>query len=139
MINTDILHPEVLRILATAGHGAGIVIADGNFPFGTMADKNVPRIYLNFAPDMLNTIDVLKRIVKAIPLEGAQAPVPDDGSIPPIFSEYKECLPKEITIDKLDRFGFYDAVKDPSTALVIATGESRIYSCIRLIVGVRSF
>jgi len=139
MLNTAILHPEILKVLATAGHGAGIVIADGNFPFGTMAGPNVPRVYLNFAPDKLNTIDVLKEIVKAIALEGAEAPVPDDGSLPPIFEEYLEYLPKDITIKKLDRFGFYDAVKDPNTAVVICTGETRVYSCIRLIVGVRKF
>lgn len=139
MLNTDILHPEILKVLATAGHGAGIVIADGNFPFGNMAGPDVPRVYLNFAPDKLNTIDVLKEIVKAIPLEGAQAPVPDDGTLPPIFKEYLDYIPKNIVIEKLGRFGFYDAVKDPSTALVICTGESRVYACIRLVVGVRRF
>lgn len=139
MLNTAILHPEILRVLATAGHGAGIVIADGNFPFGTMAAHDVPRVYLNFAPDKLNTTDVLKVIAEAIPLEGAQAPVPDDGTVPPIFKEYLEILPKDITIQKLGRFDFYDAVKDPTTALLICTGETRIYSCIRLIIGVRLF
>lgn len=139
MLNTSILHPEVLKVLATAGHGAGIVIADGNFPFGTMGNSGVPRIYLNFAPDKLNTIDILKEIVKAIPIEGAQAPVPDDGTLPPIFSEYVELLPKAVKIEKLNRFSFYDAVKEPTTAVIICTGETRVYSCIRLIVGVRKF
>ncbi|NQT58743.1 MAG: RbsD or FucU transport [Bacteroidetes bacterium] len=139
MLINNILHPEILKVLATAGHGSGVVIADGNFPFGSMAGRDVPRVYLNFAPDKLNTIDVLKEIAKAVPLEGAQAPVPDDGSTPPIFKEYIECLPDDITIEKLDRFGFYAAVKDPSTALLICTGETRVYSCIKLIVGVRKF
>jgi L-fucose mutarotase len=139
MLNSAILHPQILQVLATAGHGSGIVIADGNFPFGTMARPEVPRVYLNFAPDKLNTIDVLKEIVGAIPLEGAQAPVPGDGSTPPIFKEYLQYLPKDITIEKVDRFAFYDAVKDPTTALLICTGETRVYSCIRLIVGVRKF
>ncbi|MFQ3579638.1 MAG: RbsD/FucU family protein [Bacteroidales bacterium] len=139
MLNTTILHPEILRVLGTAGHGAGIVIADGNFPFGTIPGSQTPKVYLNFSPDKLNTIDVLKEIVKIIPIEGAEAPVPDDGSLPPIFKEYIELLPKDITIKKLNRFSFYDAVKDPSTALIICTAESRIYSCIRLIIGVRKF
>lgn len=138
MLNTTILHPEILQILGTLGHGAGVVITDGNFPFSTIG-VNIPKVYLNFAPDKLNTIDVLKEIVKIIPIEGAQAPVPDDGSLPPIFKEYMEFLPPGINIEKLKRFEFYDVVRDPSTGLIICTGETRIYSCIRLIVGVRKF
>lgn len=139
MINTEITHPEILKVLATAGHGANILIADGNFPFGTGANANVPRVYLNFAPDMLNVPDVLKYIVKAIPIEAATAPIPDDGSEPPIFPQYRELLPKEIEIKKVKRFGFYEAVNTPNLALMIATAEKRPYACILLTIGVRKF
>lgn len=139
MINTEIIHPEILKVLASAGHGATVLIADGNFPFATGARPEVPRVYLNFAPDMLGVPDVLKHIVKTIPIEAATAPIPDDGSEPPIFPQYRELLPKEMAIEKVKRFDFYDAVNTPNLALIIATAEKRPYACILLTIGVRKF
>ena len=40
MLNTSLLHPEILRILAQAGHHATVLIADGNYPAST---KRGPR------------------------------------------------------------------------------------------------
>jgi len=139
MINTDILHPEILKTLGSAGHGSTVLIADGNFPFSTGAPSGVPRVYLNFAPDLINVPDVLKYMVKAIPIEAVTAPIPDDGSEPPIFPQYRELLPAGLEINKVKRFGFYDAVNQPSLALIIATGEKRPYACILLTIGVRKF
>jgi len=139
MINTEIIHPEILKALAGAGHGSTILIADGNFPAATAVPADIPRVYLNFAPDLLSVPDVLKHIVKAIPIEAVTAPVPDDGSEPPIFPQYRELLPEGLEINKVKRFGFYDAVNTPNLALIIATGEKRPYACILLTVGVRKF
>jgi L-fucose mutarotase len=77
--------------------------------------------------------------VKTIPIEAVAAPVPDDGSEPPIFPEYREILPKGLAIKKLQRFDFYDHVRSPNTALLIASGEKRTYACISLTIGLRSF
>ena len=139
MINYEIIHPEILKALAGAGHGSTILIADGNFPMATAAPESVPRVYLNLAPDMLNVPDILRCICQAIPIEAVTAPIPDDGTEPPIFPQYREILPKELKINKVDRFGFYDAVKTPELALMIATGEKRPYACILLTIGVRAF
>jgi len=139
MINAEILHPEILKALAAAGHGSTILIADGNFPIATGASAGVPRVYLNFAPDLLSVPDVLKYIVKMIPIEAATAPIPDDGSEPPIFPQYRELLPAGLAINKVNRFGFYEAVNQPALSLMIATGERRPYACILLTMGVRKF
>jgi L-fucose mutarotase len=139
MINTEIIHPEILKFLASAGHGSTVLIADGNFPIATGAPAGIPRVFLNFAPDLLGVPDVLEYIVKAVPIEAATAPVPDDGSEPPIFPQYRALLPKEIEINKVKRFGFYDAVNQPELGLIIATGEKRPYACILLTIGVRKF
>lgn len=139
MINTEIIHPEILKALAGAGHGATILIADGNFPMSTGAPAGIPRVYLNFAPDLISVPDILKYIVKTVPIEAVTAPIPDDGSEPPIFPQYRELLPEGLEINKVDRFGFYDAVNQPSLALMIASGEKRPYACILLTVGVRKF
>jgi len=137
MIHAEIIHPEILKALAGAGHGATVLIADGHFPVSTGAPLETPRVYLNFAPDLLNVTDVLKHIVKVIPVEAATAIVPDDGSEAPIFPYYRELLPAGLEINKETRFDFYDAVNQPSLALVIATGETRTYANILLTIGVR--
>lgn len=139
MINTDIVHPEILRVLASAGHGAHIIIADGHFPFSTGPRPEVPRVYLNYTPGLLTVPDVLRPLVNTMPIEGVVAPVPDDGSEPPIFPEYREILPAGLEIQKLGRFEFYDHVRSPNTALLIATAEPRTYACISLIMGLRTF
>ena len=139
MINTEIIHPEILKVLASAGHGAHIVIVDGHFPFSTGPRPEVPRVYLNYAPGLISVPDILRPMVKTIPIEAVAAPVPDDGSEPPIFPEYREILPKGLEIKKLQRFDFYDHVRSPNTALLIASGEKRTYACISLTIGLRSF
>ena len=35
MLKTTLLHPEILNALAGAGHGAQVLIADGNYPAST--------------------------------------------------------------------------------------------------------
>ena len=35
MLNTSLLHPEILKILAISGHHSLVLIADGNYPAAT--------------------------------------------------------------------------------------------------------
>ncbi len=135
MIQGKLIHPEILRALASAGHGAGVLIADGNYPFSTRANALAPRVYLNFAPGVLNATDVLRVLVSAIPVESALVMAPDNAPEPPIFAEFRELLPG-LKLDVTGRFPFYDAARSPETALVIATGEQRIYANILLTIGV---
>jgi L-fucose mutarotase len=139
MINGDVIHPEILKVLAGLGHGATIVIADGHFPFSNMGPAHAAHVYLNYAPGLLSVPDILGPLVKMIDIEAVAAPVPDDGSEPPIFPEYRKLLPKGLEIQKLGRFQFYDAVNSPNTGLIIASGEKRTYACILLTIGLRKF
>ena len=38
MLKSKLIHPQILGTLGTAGHGSGILIADGNYPFSTRAN-----------------------------------------------------------------------------------------------------
>ncbi len=136
MLKTKLLHPEILAGLAEAGHGTKVLIADGNYPFGTGANLNAKRAYLNLAPGFVTVTDVLRVLVDSIPIEAAQVMQPAAADEPPIFSEFRQLLPKEITLKPLGRFEFYDAAREPDTALVIATGEQRIYANLLLTIGV---
>jgi len=135
MLKTQLLHPEILHALGGAGHGSKVLIADGNYPFGTGGHPNAARVYLNLAPGLLKVTDILRVLAEAIPIEAAEVMQPADGSEPAIFVEFREIL-KPLDLKPLGRFEFYDAARQRDTALVIATGEQRIYANILLTIGV---
>ena len=136
MLKTQLLHPGILEALGGAGHGSKILIADGNYPFSTRAFPAAKRVYLNFAPGLLNVTDVLRGIVGAVPIETADIMFTADGTEAEIVAEFRTILPKKTPMRGNERFAFYDLCRDSDTALVIATGEQRIYANILLTVGV---
>ena len=135
MLRYQLLHPEILAALGGAGHGSQILIADGNYPFETRSNPNARRVFLNLAPGLLTATDVLAVLVDAIQIEAAHVMVPDVGEEPPIFGEFRSIL-NNMELYILRRFEFYDAARSPDLALVIATGERRIYANILLTIGV---
>ena len=135
MLKYRLLHPEILGALGEAGHGARILIADGNYPLSTGSHPAARRVYLNLAPDLLRVTDVLEVLVGAVPVEAAQTMQPDDGSEPPIFADFRRLL-LGVDVAPLGRHAFYDAARGPDVALAIATGERRIYANILLTIGV---
>jgi L-fucose mutarotase len=135
MLKYELLHPEILAALGTAGHGAQVLIADGNYPFATRSHRDARKVYLNLAPDLLKATDVLGVLAGAIPIEAAHVMVPESGDEPAIFREFRELLPG-VALQPLGRFEFYDAARGPELALVIATGERRVYANILLTIGV---
>jgi L-fucose mutarotase len=136
MLKYQLLHPEILGALGGAGHGSKILIADGNYPFSTRANPNARRVYLNLAPGLVTVTDVLRVLAGAIPVEAAEVMGPDTGQEPSIYADFRQILPSELPLKRLGRFEFYDAARDSDTALVVATGEQRIYANILLTVGV---
>ncbi|NDJ86608.1 MAG: RbsD or FucU transport [Chloroflexi bacterium] len=134
MIRSELLHPQILKALASAGHGSKVLIADGNYPFSTGASPDVERVFLNLAPGKLSVTDVLEVLAKVIPIEAAHAIAPDSGPEPSIFGEYRQLMP-DVDLETLGRFPFYEAARSKDTALVIATGEQRTWACILLTIG----
>jgi L-fucose mutarotase len=135
MIKYQLLHPEILQALGEAGHGGQVLIADGNYPFSTRAYRGARRVYLNLAPDLLKVTDVLSVLVDAQPVESAHVMVPEGGPEPTIFAEFRALLP-DLKLQGLGRFEFYDAALRPDLALVIATGERRLFANLLLTLGV---
>ncbi len=136
MLKTALLHPEILRALAGAGHGAQVLIADGNYPASTGSPATAAHVYLNLAPGLVNAPDVLRALLTAIPVEAAHVMRTADGSEPPIFEEFRVLLGADLPLQPIERFGFYAAASQPSVCLVIATGEQRIYANLLLTIGV---
>lgn len=138
MINGPMIHPPLLRALAGAGHGAKVLIADSNYPHETLANPRSTVVFLNLAPGLINATDVLDVVRATIPVEAAEIMVPDadSGIDVPILDEFRTALP-DVPFTEHGRWEFYDAAKADNVAVVIATGESRIYANILLTIGVR--
>ena len=134
----NILSPELLKILMEMGHGDEIVIADGNFPAASIAQKLV-RL------DGHNVPEVLEAILKFFPLDtyvekpvGLMEVVPGDNINPAIWNEYRKIIKdsKEpfIEFEFIERFEFYERAK--KSYAVIATSETALYANIILKKGV---
>jgi L-fucose mutarotase len=136
MLKTKLLHPEILQALGSNGHGAKVLISDGNYPASTGVPQTAKKVFLNLAPGILSVIDVLKVITDTIPVESALVMTPPDGMEQPIHKEFKEILGSEIPLVSTKRFEFYTEAKSPDTCLVIATGEIRRFANILLTIGV---
>jgi L-fucose mutarotase len=135
VLKYQLLHPELLRALGEAGHGAQILIADGNYPLATRSHPAARRVFLNLAPDMVRVTDVLNVLVDAIVIEAAHVMVPENGPEPSIFAEFRQSMPG-IELKPLGRFEFYDAARGPDLAVAVATGERRVYANLLLTIGV---
>ncbi|MGH2380487.1 MAG: RbsD/FucU family protein [Candidatus Limnocylindria bacterium] len=135
MLTYHLFHPEILRALGEAGHGAQVLIADGNYPLRTRTHPAARRVYLNLAPDLVRVTDVLAVLVEAVPIEAAHVMRPDGGDEPAIHAEFRVHLPG-VALQPLGRFGFYDLARGPDLALAVATGERRVYANILLTIGV---
>lgn len=139
MIHGPMIHPPLLRALAGAGHGAKILIADSNYPHETYANPRSTVVFLNLAPGLINATDVLEVVKKTVPIESAalMVPAPETGHVDiPIHGEFREALPG-VEFTEISRWDYYDAAGAKDVAVVIATGESRIYANLLLTIGVR--
>lgn len=146
MLRTKLLHPGLLGALGRAGHGSKVLLADGNYPLATRTPASAERIYLNLSPGVVTVTDVLAALIPTIPIEAAEVMVPDSGPEPPIFAEFRKLLKESTTalplqkgdlpLTPMSRFAFYDAASQPDVAVVVSTGERRIYANILLTIGV---
>ena len=139
MLYGPMTHPPLLRALAGAGHGSKILIADSNYPHETLANPRSSVVFLNLAPGLINATDVLDVITQTVPIEAAaiMVPAPEAGEVEiPIHDEFRAALP-ELELEEISRWDYYDAAKADDVAVVIATGEARIYANILLTIGVR--
>jgi L-fucose mutarotase len=135
MLTSTLIHPTILGVLGASGHGSVVLIADGNYPFNTRSNPAAEKVYLNLMPGVLTVTQVLEALLTAIPVEAARVMRRDDGSDPEIYADFRAML-GGVELQPLERFAFYAQAKEPDVALVIATGEQRLYANIMLTIGV---
>jgi len=135
MLKQRLIHPDILEVVAAAGHGAKVLITDANYPASTQVGENAAVVYLNLAPGLVTATEVLGVLLTAIPVEDAAVMEPDSGPEPSIFKEFRQLLP-EIPLTMFSRFEFYEEASGPDTCLQIVTGEQRLYANLLLTIGV---
>jgi L-fucose mutarotase len=134
----SILSPELLKILMEMGHGDEIVLADGNFPAASIAQRLV-RCDGHAVPELL---DAVLRLLPLDPYVKApvalMALVPGDKVETPIWDVYSGIIakyePKNNAVEHVERFAFYERAK--KAYAVVATGEKALYANIILKKGV---
>ena len=120
------------------GHGDDLVIADTNFPTTTMG-RRVVRIPGISAPR------VLEAVLSVMPLDDfVDDPcarievVGDPGALPEVCREFQGVVDKHedggMRIQAIERFEFYRRAREAFA--VIQTGETRLYGCLLLKMGV---
>ena len=133
-----ILSPELLKVLMEMGHGDEIVLADGNFPAASIANRLV-------RCDGHQIPELLEAVLKLFPLDPyVDAPVslmqvvPGDPVETPIWDVYRNIVqkyePVNNGVENIERFAFYERAK--KAYAVVATGEKALYANIILKKGV---
>ena len=135
MLKQRLIHPEILDALAAAGHGAKVLITDGNYPASTTIGENAALIYLNLAPGKVTVTEVLETLLTAIPVEDAAVMEPDTGIEPAVFAEFRRQMP-DLALTAYSRFEFYEEAGGPDICLQIVTGDQRLYANLLLTIGV---
>lgn len=134
MLKGALIHPEIMAALAYCGHGDKVLIADGNYPLDSKtADAQL--VYLGLTPGLPTVTDVLKALQSVVNIEKAEVMDPGDGTIPEIFGEFSEML-DGMELNKLSRYGFYDACCEKPVRLAISTGEKRTFANLLITIGV---
>lgn len=138
---SPLISPELLKTLASMGHGDEIVLSDAHFPADTM-NNNVIRA------DGLKIADLLEAILPLFELDSyveyplvMMAAVEGDTLDPAVEKGYMKSIkisnPQISKIDRIGRFDFYDRTK--SAFAVVITGETAKYGNILLKKGVTPF
>lgn len=133
-----LLNADLLGVLAQMGHGDDLVIADTNFPTTTMG-KRVVRIPGISAPR------VLEAVLSVMPIDdfvdqpcGRIEVVGDPDAVPEVCQDFQDVLDRsedgKVKLARIERFEFYRRARE--AFVVVQSGETRLYGCILLKMGV---
>jgi len=147
MLKTTLLHPEILRVAARAGHHAKILIADGNYPASTKRGSNAELVCLQLTPGVPTVAQVLRALLSALPVDhvNTMGIPPDDPYAnfgePPAWAEYRTIVGEAgITgkIEPISKWDFYNAVESPDHVLTIQTADQALWANVLVTLGCRT-
>ena len=133
----EIISPELMKVMMEMGHGDELVLADGNFPAASHAQRLI-------RCDGLGTKELLKAILIFFPLEyrrelAAFMQIPPELNFSsPMQEEYikilQECTGKEPEVKHEQRDDFY--ARSRSAYAIVATSETERFANIIIRKGV---
>ena len=147
MLKTQLTHPEILRVLARAGHHSKVLIADGNYPASTKKGPNAELICLNLTPGIVTVAQVLRAVLSAVPIDHVNTmgiPVDDPYAKfgePPVWNEYRQVLKEarlKVKLEPILKWDFYKAVESPDHMLTIQTADQSLWANVLLTMGCRT-
>jgi len=130
---SNFISPELFKILMEMGHGDELIIADGNFPGYSLADKVIP--YYGVGIEM-----ILEEILQYFPLDDfddfntilMREPQNESG-IPDIWKKYRKIFKEKkvnTNIKLLKRKSFY--IRAKKSYVIIMTNDKTSYANIIL-------
>ncbi|MAB60710.1 MAG: L-fucose mutarotase [Verrucomicrobiales bacterium] len=132
------ISPDLLKTLSMMGHGDEIILADAHFPSESLGPPclRADGLMIN---DLLNGILPLFALDEFVDKPVAMmSPVEGDTENPEIEKGYSSIInnhsAKKVSIDKMDRFDFYD--RSRSAFAIVATSDCEKYANIILKKGV---
>jgi len=146
MLKTTLLHPEILRVCARAGHHSKILIADGNYPAVSKRGPQAELVCLQVTPGVPTVAQVLGALLSALPVDALHTMgiPPDDPyakfAEPPAWAEYRS-LAKEAgisVIESISKWDFYKAVESPDHVLTIQTADQALWANVLITMGCRT-
>jgi len=152
MLKTTLTHPDILRVIARAGHHAKILIADGNYPASTKRGPQAELISLNLSPGVVTVAQVLRALLSAVPVDrvNTMGIPPDDPYAkfgePPAWAEYRSILDEtgaradggvSLALEPILKWDFYKQVESPDHVLTVQTADRALWANVLLTVGCR--
>jgi L-fucose mutarotase len=146
MLKTTLLHPEILRVCARAGHHSKILIADGNYPAVSKRGPQSELVCLQLTPGIPTVAQVLRALVSAVPIDALNTMgIPADDAYakfgePPAWLEYR-AIAKEAgltAIEPIEKWEFYKAVESPDHVLTIQTADQALWANVLITIGCRT-
>jgi len=129
MKQRGILHPELLDLIASAGHGDVIVLTDA----GLKVPEGKRRIDLGLACGVPTIVDVVKAVNEELVIEAATVATEFREWNPEVYAATMEVLPVEP--DAKPHQELMDDMADRAYAYV-KTGECTAYASVALVCGV---
>ncbi|MFC5467961.1 L-fucose mutarotase [Cohnella suwonensis] len=135
---SSLISPELLKILMEMGHSDEIVLADGNFPAASHAQRLI-RSDGHGIPELLDAILKLFPLDQYVDKPAALMQVmPGDRTETPIWATYGDIVSARTGLvapfEEVERFAFYERAK--KAYAIVATGESALYANLILKKGV---
>ena len=136
----NIISPDLMHALMSMGHGDELVLADGNFP----ADSHAQRLV---RADGLDVRPLLEAITRFFPLDTfvddpavVMAVVDPTADQPPIWGDFQRILAAKegdwVKLTPIERHAFYARARE--AYCVVATSETALYANLILKKGVVS-